>query len=367
LPPGITQNDIESTDEFLASAKVDEATLGGAETSPIDMEKAMQAKVDTDKLKGKAKTQAIAQTKEQPYIHKSNIVDENGNPIDEAELIAKIRVRPEEIINQNSKLQKSGKGGKSYVFFNITLPAYKGLYYDESDKQFKVVTTCPSAGACKVFCYARKGGFIQFPGSSMKAARVVNYLMNDWQGFKSQLLSELRGIENKYKGTQVVIRWHDSGDFFSEKYLDIAFDIARETPNLIHYAYTKQVKMVAAKTNRPKNFVFNYSVGGIDDASINTKSDKHSKVVPSKLFSDISNKTDKTIEFTPENLDVFRDRISKEYNVPKNSVITYDELMNIEYDPNVDIKPIWNVLVWKGHGDDAAMRKDVLGTYLLIH
>jgi hypothetical protein len=59
--------------------------------------------------------------------------------------------------------------------------------------------------------------------------------------------------------------------------------------------------------------------------------------------------------------------MSLKYNIPEDSIITYDEMMNIPYDQKVDTTPMYNVIVAAGEGDTSAMRKDVIGTYLLIH
>ena len=57
------------------------------------------------------------------------------------------------------------------------------------------------------------------------------------------------------------------------------------------------------------------------------------------------------------------ERFREKMNLERSKMITYDELMKI---PESD-KPQYHVLVWKGHGDDAATRRDVITTLLLIH
>jgi hypothetical protein len=60
--------------------------------------------------------------------------------------------------------------------------------------------------------------------------------------------------------------------------------------------------------------------------------------------------------------------MAMKYNIPKESIVTYSELMKIPYSINdKNIKPIYNAIIVSGDGDDAALRKDVLGTYLLYH
>jgi hypothetical protein len=331
---------------------------GDAEIMPIDIDALKQKKLE------KVIPGVNIAERPEKMLHKSNIIDEKGKLINNEELKKKITKRPDKILGQNVKLQKSGS---SSLFYDLTLPSYMGLFVDESTGDFKVVKTCPSAGICSKFCYAAKGGYVMFPASSLMAARTVNYLMNDPEGFKSQVINELAQAQ-KYsakKGKTVTLRWHDSGDFLSEKYLRLAFDIAKETPNILHYAYTKQIPLIQKlEAEKPDNFVFNFSFGGKYDEMINPLVDKHSRVVPANLFRDLpQKKTEEGIEFTPTAIDMLKTRTANEYKVNKNSILTYNELM--ETPLSTDKK--WNVLVWKGHGDDAASRKDVLGTYLLIH
>jgi hypothetical protein len=364
LPKGFTSADVESVDDFLKDELngLTEA-VDDADVKDIDIKDLMAKRLKEPSERGEGEFDLA--DKPSKMIHASNIKDEHGNPVNEEELKKKIMQRPAKILDKNAKIGKSGKG-KNLVFFDLTLPSYQGLFVDETTGEFKVVKTCPAAGICKKFCYAAKGGYIMFPASSLNASRVVNFLMNDPEGFKRQILQEINDAKNRVKEGYVVIRWHDSGDFLSQKYLDLAYEVARETPTVVHYAYTKQIPMVL-KSDRPKNFVFNFSFGGVYDDLIDPTKHKYSRVVPSELFKDLGTKTKDTIIFKPENLEAFKQRVADTYHVSKDSVITYDELMDKPYDPHADHEAKWNVLVWKGHGDDAAMRSDVLGTLLLIH
>jgi hypothetical protein len=339
--------------------KIQEALDTTAEITPVNIDELKKKRMD------KPSQGVDLAERPEKMLHKSNIVDENGNLLDNETLKKKITQRPDKIIGQNTKLSKSGGGAQNV--YDLTLPSYMGLFVDESTGEFKVVKTCPSAGACSKFCYAAKGGYVMFPASSLSASKTVNYLMNDPEGFKSKILAELRQAENQAKRNKktVTLRWHDSGDFLSESYLRLAFDIAKENPNVLHYAYTKQIPLVQQmEAEKPENFVFNYSFGGKHDEMINPLVDKHARVLPKTLFTDLPHtKTSEAIEFTPAAIDMLKTRASNEYKVDKKSIITYDELMQTPIAPNKK----WNVLVWKGHGDDAGSRKDVLGVYLLFH
>jgi hypothetical protein len=362
LPLGFSTDDIESIDDFLADNEVIDEDINDAETSGVDMAALKQRRMNPPKKD----TEHDISSRPEKLLHKSNIVDENGNVIDDDALRNKIIERPKTLIGQNSKL---GKSGTNQMFYDLTLPSYQGLYVDEKTGEFKVVKTCPAAGECRKFCYAAKGGYIMFPASSLGASRTVNFLMNDEEGFKSQLLSELKAaiISNAKKGKKVVLRWHDSGDFLSEKYLLLAYSVAKATPEILHYAYTKQVPLVRKlEEHKPKNFIFNFSLGGLHDETIDKSKEKHAAVVPANLFKDLPHTKGEdgyAVIFAPKELAELKKRVADHFKIPLESIISYDEM--IKTPPSEDKK--WNVLVWKGHGDDAATREDVLGTYLLFH
>jgi hypothetical protein len=310
-----------------------------------------------------------------PYVHRGNIEikDENDRTFDLDKLKAAITARPEKILKQNEKISHSGGG--STVYFNIGLPALKGLAVNESTGDFVVVDTCPGAGACKVYCYAKKGGYVQWKASSLSQTRQLNFLLNDPEGYKAKLKAELSAAERKFgkKGTKVVVRWHDAGDFFSPDYLNLAYSIAKDFPNIDFYAYTKVASV--ASGNKPSNFKMNFSAGATpeQEKQIDFARTKHSTVVPKQMFDDLILKDDSgklikdpdgRIQFkSPEALDILKKKLAVKYNVPENNVITYDEMMQIP----VGTEPKWNVIVKPGDGDDSANRADVVGTWLLIH
>jgi len=320
------------------------------------------------------KTKTPGEKYKMPFIHPSNveIKDELDRKFDLEKLKLAVKTRPAKILKQNEKITHSG--GDSTIYFNIGLPALKGLAVDEKSDQFVIVDTCPGAGACKVYCYARKGGYVQWKSSSMSQTRMLNFLLNDPEGFKTKLISELRAEEVKYKkkNTNVVVRWHDAGDFFSPDYLSLAYSVARTLPDVEFYAYTKMASV--AMGEKPKNFKINFSSGATpeQEKQIDFKNTKHSTVVPKDIFAELITKNEDgkvikdergRIQFSPENLDILRKRLGNKYNVSTDSIITYDEMQKISSSD----EPKYNVIVRPGDGDDSANRSDVLGTYLLIH
>jgi hypothetical protein len=355
-------------DQFVKQ-ELDEADMLGATTTPIsaaDMQDYLR------RTAGGSKTKMDKYT--MPYVHRGNIQikDESDRTFDLNKLKAAITQRPDKILKQNEKITHSGGG--STMYYNIGLPALKGLAVNEATGDFVVVDTCPGAGACKVYCYAKKGGYVQWKASSMSQTRQLNFLLNDPQGYKNKLESELRSAEAKYgkKGTKVVVRWHDAGDFFSPEYLDLAYSVARDFPNIDFYAYTKMAGVATGA--KPSNFKMNFSMGATPDQEkqIDFQKTKHSTVVPKQMFDDLVMKDDKgkairndkgQIQFSDENLDILKKKLASKYNMSKDSVITYDEMMKIP----VGSEPKYNVIVKPGDGDDSANRADVIGTWLLIH
>lgn len=368
-PPAKKKNglSIVSLDSFLKSSALMEMWNPLGATTHAFPHDELQAYLGRTKDKTKGKLEKYAK----PYIHGSNIEikGEHGQEYDLDKLRVAVTQRPKHITKQNEKMQHSD--GTSSIFFNVGLPALKGLAVDEKTGEFVIVDTCPGAGVCKTFCYAMKGGYVQYPASSLGTTRVLNFLLNDPEGFKHMLSAELLEAERKYtkKGTKVVLRWHDAGDFFSPEYMEVAFDVARRFPNINFYAYTK-IAAVAQASNKPANFLFNFSGGAqpSQEKMVDFAKTKHSRVVPKDLFSDLMSKTKDAQgrwQFKDaHSLEEFKHRMAHKYAISDvSTVITYDEMMH----KPVGTAPHWNVLVWPGHGDDSATRKDVLGTYLLIH
>jgi hypothetical protein len=290
-------------------------------------------------------------------IHNSTIkgiVDENERLWDIPKLIKLTTKRPNNILAQNSKMKVSGFGKDLYL--DLSLPAYHGLWYDESKKEFNLVRTCPSAGDCKYICYASKGGYVQYEPVAIKMSKTLNYLLNDPEGFEKQMVNEIETVSNRIKknGKNLIVRWHDSGDFFNEAYLRLAISVIERTPLVQHYAYTKQISEMKSM-KLPDNFTVNYSHLGTQDEKISAD-DKQAKIIPKELFNDLdlSKKEDQ---------DTLKQRASDHLKLPVNTILTYPELEHI---PKGN-EPKYNVLVWKGHGDDSGSRRDVRFVLLLMH
>ena len=334
-----------------------------------------------------------------PYVHKSLLVQigggtsivmdknqENAVEVDSSdksavtkidlELLKKeLTARPKEILSQNAKMLKSG--GEDFSFLNFGIPALRGLAVDESTNKFVVVNTCPGAGSCKLVCYALKGFYVQYPNVFKKQTKMLNYLLNDPDGFFRQLNVEISKITKKEakKGVKLIVRWHDAGDFFSDEYKRLFFEVVEKNPDVLFYAYTKLADIATGE--RPENFILNFSQGALasQENKVDIKKIKNSVIVTDKtLFSDLVVKMTTTDEETgeevkslqyksPEAIQELKERLADRYDITVSSILTYKEMLDT---PKGDTHQ-YNVIVVPGEGDVSASRKDVLGTYLLVH
>jgi hypothetical protein len=170
------------------------------------------------------------------------------------------------LLTQNSDLRKTG-------IYGWTLPAHYVTL--SSGERFN---TCPSAGICAAFCYAKHGTF-KFKNVLKSHTEKLELVLNNRAKWKEMMLTEL--ANKKYIGKYV--RIHDSGDFFSEDYAIDWIDIAIYNPNITFYTYTKEVKLFKERllSHLPKNFIVIYSYGGKEDYLIDRELDRHSDVFDS--------------------------------------------------------------------------------------
>src|SRR5690606_25149431 len=124
------------------------------------------------------------------------------------------------------------------------------------------VNVCPAAGACVKFCYARNGTY-NFPAVKAAHTRHLELVLDDLGRFTTTMLNELTARRFRPKGTPtlpdlprghltpqvaalleegaVAVRIHDAGDFLSDEYLLAWLTIAQLTPDVLFFAYTKEV------------------------------------------------------------------------------------------------------------------------------
>jgi len=302
---------------------------------------------------------------------------------------------PATIFDKNPKMEKTDKGRTQYTV-NTGLPAINGIVFDKEDNVFKHINTCPGAGECQLVCYARKGFYGMNDGKILKLMRRLNLLWNDHEEYYNMIMDELEPIAVKLKRQgrregkvdQLVIRWNDAGDWFSEDYFNVAKRVTKDLLDsgfdVKSYAYTKQAKFVNLADD---NFIMNFSKGSAPKElrQVDLDKVKYSDIVMrvdtegNKMFSDLFAKgfdpetgKDKKYDINPETglpnfvkggAEELKRRISKQYNVP------LDRLKyQFELPPEEDEKFKYDVIVMPtGDSDIGAQRLDVHKTFLLVH
>jgi hypothetical protein len=162
------------------------------------------------------------------------------------------------LLTQNSKLKKTSKQLGVRVF-NFGIPAYKSA----SGK-----LTCPMADGCVKFCYAKKGAYIW---SNVKPAFERRYELSKTDAFVDKMYDEIVKKKPDY------VRVHDSGDYYSKKYLNKWIDIANLFPEVKFYSYTNMVQMFL-DTDLPENFDIIFSDSGKQKHLINPLKHRHTKI-----------------------------------------------------------------------------------------
>jgi len=196
------------------------------------------------------------------------------------------------MLTQNSELKEIG-------VWNWSVPAWVITLSDGS-----TFNTCPSAGVCAKLCYARNGTYL-FPKVRAAHVRNLEMVLDDLAGWQASMIKELQRkkfrptgtprpltkpegvtldpwMERWYRSGGRSVRVHDAGDFFSDEYLRAWLEVARQTPDVLFYAYTKEVRRfrAIAEPEAPENFRWLFSLGGKEDHLIDRELDRHAEVFP---------------------------------------------------------------------------------------
>jgi hypothetical protein len=233
---------------------------------------------------------------------------------------------PNTIISTNSKMMKSG--GVNDVVVNTGIPAVGAIVFNVAENKFQMIETCPGRGACVNFCYALTSNYTRFNGTYDIMIRRLNLMINDPQKYEDKLFNELYALAitkkaivskekmddlmksfvamgknkinsikkqnpeftyedifsmkkedfsdefNKYLTNylsnikRIVLRWNDSGDWFSELYLKVASNVVNRLRNagvnLTTTTYTKIADVsadVKKLWNKQRDLAI-YSIGG---------------------------------------------------------------------------------------------------------
>jgi hypothetical protein len=345
-----------------------------------------------------------------PIIHASNIKaitkDENNTEWDLDDLANQITTPPKAILGTNAKMLKSKKEGA--ITYDLTLPALSGIVVDEEDSAegkpvFVEVTTCPGAGECQVYCYARKGGYRMFPASSMSSSQALNFLLNHPDEYMEMFDSEVKKAKTRADKNNITlfVRIHDAGDFFSKEYYDLSMSVADKNPDVRFYFYSK-IGDIVTIANKRANEVGQFSPGAkkgeirkVQSAKDQGQSIKDAITLDEKFFDGlfktnqkgnyIKDEDGKTVIASPEAWESFKNKLASNYNIDKNSIVTYDQIVKMKEPGPIGFKQQfnskgeevtvptyapakWNVVVFpSGHGDLGAARRDVQNQFLMFH
>ena len=297
-----------------------------------------------------------------PYIHaKSSFFNKDSDIVDLDFFINKITSPPNNIINTNDKILKTGVLHE--FVYKTRLPVFRGIAYDIDKEKFYYINTCPGAGECVNICYAMKGNYVRYPVSYDSMTQRLNYLLNYPEKYEERMYMELKAKAKEHHAIEgyknkVLLRWNDSGDFFTKKYVDIAERVMKrlksEGYNVDSYLYTK-VADVATNSDIGTTS-FSSGANKKQSSQIDMKKQKNSMLVPTELFRDLNME-----KISDE--ETLKNRVSKFFGISKNALLTYDELMTTH---KSDIAR-WHVIVTPNDGDDARTRKDVKSTLLIQH
>ncbi len=95
------------------------------------------------------------------------------------------------------------------------------------------VKTCPgSTPACRAYCYGLQGNYRRFY-KTIKKGFDFRLMLTKQNTFVFQAVQEIKRRHIK------VLRWNCTGDFYGQRYLNKVIQIAQQTPDTVHYCYSK--------------------------------------------------------------------------------------------------------------------------------
>lgn len=196
------------------------------------------------------------------------------------------------LLRQNSELRRER-------IWNWTLPASTVRLADG-----RVVNCCPAADGCIRLCYALHGTY-RFLNVRAAHERNLMMVLDDLPGWEQTMGEELSARRFRPNGEArlphllpvlsldewasawamgggAAVRIHDAGDFFTDDYTEAWLRLAAAHPDVLFYAYTKEVPRFRAlvEDTAPVNFRWLYSLGGKFDGMLDRDRDRHAEVFP---------------------------------------------------------------------------------------
>lgn len=156
------------------------------------------------------------------------------------------------------------------------------LYISNGNKKIEKTTTnvfslptsvCFGSGKQCKGCYARKAEYL-YP--VVLPCRERNYIETLKEEFPDMMINTLRTQKRK------IVRIHESGDFYSQEYVNKWYAIAKALPDIIFYGYSKKFNTLnLKKLNKLQNVNI---INSLADEIINFGDMDHCKALEKKGF-----------------------------------------------------------------------------------
>lgn len=124
---------------------------------------------------------------------------------------------------------KKSVGGKLLTNSNVKVKAH--LF------SLAPIQACLNCESCASTCYATKA-YKQYPSAKALWDYNTKLAKNNLFKLYDRLDKEINTI-SKSRSTNKTIRIHQSGDFVSQAYINMWYDLANKYPNVTFYGYTK--------------------------------------------------------------------------------------------------------------------------------
>lgn len=110
-------------------------------------------------------------------------------------------------------------------------------------------TRINSTPLCRKYCYAQKA-WKQY--IRVRETRNKNYIESLKSDFVNKMIDEIQFMNVQF------FRLHESGDFYSQEYLNKWFEIARKVSHITFFAWTKSWNL--DWSNKPDNLIIYWSI-----------------------------------------------------------------------------------------------------------
>lgn len=125
---------------------------------------------------------------------------------------------------------------------------YKALIWN-----LPALQTCPgSTELCRVICYAKDAEVLY--KNVVPQSRERNLVIAKLPDFRELMIEKLK------RSRLTLMRIHESGDFFNQKYLDDWVAIIKQDPGRTYWAYTKSWFLDFTEALKLPNLILRYSV-----------------------------------------------------------------------------------------------------------